>query len=160
MRRYETIIIVDPDLGDEERVPLFTKIKELIPQEGGELVMFDEWGQKKLAYDIKKKPRGYYVRIDYCGTGPLVNEMERSFRIDDRVLKYMTVLIDENVDMERIKEEIAKSEAAEESSEEPLEEPFTEKEEAEYQVGENPTDALKTEEEKNVSSQTEINEEE
>ena len=73
-------------------------------------ILFDEWGVKKLAYEVKKKPRGYYVRIDYCGTGDLVNEMERVFRIDDRVLKYMTVLTDEKVDIENIKKEIAEAE--------------------------------------------------
>jgi small subunit ribosomal protein S6 len=74
--------------------------------------MADEWGTKKLAYEIKKKDRGYYVCLDYCGSGPLVNEIERFFRIDDRVLKYMTVVLDKDVDIENVKEEIAKAEEA------------------------------------------------
>ena len=69
MRRYETILIVDPDLGEEARGPVFDRIRELIPQKGGLLVEFDEWGSRKLAYEIKKKPRGFYVRIDFCGGG-------------------------------------------------------------------------------------------
>jgi small subunit ribosomal protein S6 len=72
--------------------------------------MVDEWGGKKLAYEIKKKARGYYVRLDYCGSGILVNEIERFFRIDDRILKYMTVLLDKDADIEAVKEEIAKAE--------------------------------------------------
>jgi small subunit ribosomal protein S6 len=108
MRRYETIFIVDPDLSDEDRTPLFSKLDELIPQQGGFLVMRDEWGLKRLAYEIKKKPRGYYVLLDYCGTGAVVDEMERFFRIDDRVLKYMTVLLDEKVDIDSVKEEMAR----------------------------------------------------
>ncbi|MDL1967554.1 MAG: 30S ribosomal protein S6, partial [Deltaproteobacteria bacterium] len=63
-----------------------------------------------LAYEIKKKSRGYYVRLDYCGTGKLVDEMERFFRIDDRVMKYMTVLLDKYADIELLKEEMAKAE--------------------------------------------------
>jgi len=114
MRRYETIFIIDPDLSDEERAPLFERLKLLFPQLGGLLVENDEWGIRKLAYEIKKKVRGYYVRLDYCGTGALVNEIERFFRIDDRVLKYMTVLVDEDVDLESVKEEIAKTETEEE----------------------------------------------
>lgn len=110
MRRYETIFIVDPDLSDEERSPLFEKLKSLFPQMDGLLVMVDEWGTKNLAYEIKKKKRGYYVRLDYCGTGPLVNEIERFFRIDDRVLKYMTVLLEEDVDLESLQAELAKAE--------------------------------------------------
>ena len=111
MRRYETIFIIDPDLSEEERAPLFERLKDLFPQHNGLLVVIDEWGAKKLAYEIKKKARGYYVRLDYCGTGVLVNEIERFFRIDDRVLKYMTVLLEKDVDVESVKEEMAKAEA-------------------------------------------------
>ena len=110
MRRYETIFIADNDLSEEDRFPIFEKLKDLIQQHSGLLVMVDEWGGKKLAYEIKKKARGYYVRLDYCGSGILVNEIERFFRIDDRILKYMTVLLDQDVDMEAVKEEIAKAE--------------------------------------------------
>jgi len=117
MRRYETIFIIDPDLSEEERTPLFERLKDLFPQHNGLLVVIDEWGAKKLAYEIKKKARGYYVRLDYCGTGILVNEIERFFRIDDRVLKYMTVLLEKNVDIETVKEEIARAEAEKVQSE-------------------------------------------
>jgi len=113
MRRYETFIIIDPDLSDEERSPIFEKVKDLIQQEECLLVMLDEWGDRRLAYEIKKKSRGYYVRLDYCGTGKLVDEMERFFRIDDRIMKYMTVLLDKYADIELIKEEMAKAEVKE-----------------------------------------------
>ncbi|MFC1516155.1 30S ribosomal protein S6 [Thermodesulfobacteriota bacterium] len=117
MRRYETIFIVDPDLSEEDRAPIFSRLNDLIPQEGGFLVMQDDWGLKRLAYEIKKKPRGYYVRLDYCGTGALVDEMERFFRIDDRVLKYMTVLLDKDVDVEGVKEEMARAASEAEAAE-------------------------------------------
>ncbi len=116
MRRYETIIIIDPDLSEEQRAPLFERCSDLIPQYDGFLVMHDDWGQKKLAYDIKKKARGYYTRLDYCGTGELVDELERFFRIDDRVLKFLTVLLEKQVDIDRIKEEMAQAEKAEEEA--------------------------------------------
>lgn len=116
MRRYETIVILDPDVGDEQREPVFDRIRELIPQQNGILVKIDNWGTRKLAYAIKKKVRGFYSRIDYCGSGPLVDEMERFFRIDDRVLKFMTVLLDEAVDAERIQEEIDRAAAQEEAA--------------------------------------------
>lgn len=117
MRRYETIFIIDPDLSEEERSPLFERLKDLFPQHNGLLVLVDEWGTRKLAYEIKKKARGYYVRLDYCGTGTLVNEIERFFRIDDRVLKYMTVLLEKDVDIESVKEEIAMAENMEDQTE-------------------------------------------
>jgi small subunit ribosomal protein S6 len=128
MRRYETIVIVDPDLGEEQREGVFDKIRELIPQKGGLLVEFDEWGGRKLAYEIKKKQRGYYVRIDYCGGGDLVSEMERQFRIDDRVMKYMTILLDTEADMERIQEAMTQAEQEAEAAakaSEPAESPET-----------------------------------
>ena len=109
MRRYETILIIDPDIGEEQRAPVFDRIRELVPQKGGLLVEFDEWGARKMAYEIKKKKRGFYLRVDYCGTGELVNEMERQFRIDDRVLKYMTILLEDDVDMERIQEQMSQA---------------------------------------------------
>ena len=112
MRRYETIFIADNDLSEEDRSPIFDKLKDLIQQHSGLLVMVDQWGGKKLAYEIKKKARGYYVRLDYCGSGILVNEIERFFRIDDRILKYMTVVLDKDVDIETVKEEIAQIEEA------------------------------------------------
>ena len=109
MRRYETIVIIDPDLSEENRAQVLERTTDLIPKEGGFLIMLDEWGNRKLAYEIKKKVRGHYVRIDYCGMGPLVDEMERFFRIDDKVLKFMTVLLEKDADAESIKEEMARA---------------------------------------------------
>jgi small subunit ribosomal protein S6 len=111
MRRYETFIILDPDLSAEQRVPVVERVKEIMAQMGGFLVRIDEWGSRKLAYTIGKKERGYYVRFDFCGSGQMVNEMERFFRIDERVLKHMSVLLDTQPNIERIKEEMAKAEA-------------------------------------------------
>ena len=110
MRRYETFIIIDPDLSEEQRLPVLERVKEIMAQLSGFLIRVDDWGSRKLSYAVKKKERGYYVRFDFCGTGPLVNEMERFFRIDERVLKHMSVLLDPHPDLERIKEEMAKAE--------------------------------------------------
>jgi small subunit ribosomal protein S6 len=111
MRRYETFIILDPELSEDQRLTVIERVKEIMGQMSGFLVRIDEWGSRKLAYSIRKKERGYYVRFDFCGTGQLVNEMERFFRIDERVLKHMSVLLDPLPNLERIKEEMAKAEA-------------------------------------------------
>jgi len=111
MRRYETFLIIDPDLSEDQRVPLIGRVEDLITQMDGFLIAIDDWGERKLAYNIKKKGRGYYVRFDYCGLAPLVNEIERFFRIDDRALKFMTVLLNANPDLDKIKEEKAAAEA-------------------------------------------------
>jgi small subunit ribosomal protein S6 len=112
MRRYETFLIIDPDLSQDQREPLTGRVEELIAQMDGFLISTDDWGERKLAYDIKKKRRGYYVRFDFCGLAPLVNEIERFFRIDDRALKYMTVLLNKDADLEKIKEEKTAKETA------------------------------------------------
>ncbi len=106
MRRYETIIIIDPDAKEDERSGLIERIGELIPKHDGLLVDVDDWGQRRMAYEVKKKIRGHYTRFDFCGNGVLVDEMERTFRIDDRVMKYMTVLLEDHADVEAIKQAI------------------------------------------------------
>ena len=119
MRRYETIIIIDPDLSAEKREPVLARVKDVIEQQGGYLAFIDDWGNRKLAYEIKKKARGYYVRFDFCGTASVVDEIGRFFRIDDRVLKYMTVLLDKIAEIEKIKEEVAAAESKADVPEEP-----------------------------------------
>ncbi len=116
MKRYETIVIIDPDLSKEAEAPLFERVDDLIPQYEGFLIETDDWGTKKLAYDIKKKNRGHYVRLDYCGNGALVQEMERFFRIDDRIMKFMTVLLETDADIEAIKAELAEKASAKEKA--------------------------------------------
>ncbi len=111
MKHYETVVIMDPDLSEEARSPLLDRFEEIMTQMGGALIQMDHWGMKKLAYEIKKKPRGYYLRMDYGGKGAVVDEIERFCRIDDRVLKYMTVLQADTVDVEKIRAELAEAEA-------------------------------------------------
>jgi small subunit ribosomal protein S6 len=125
MRRYETIFIVDPDVSDEQRGSIFTRLEELFTQYGGLQVARDEWGVKKLAYEIRKRSRGFYVWLDYCGDGPLVDEIERSFRIDDKILKFMTIVLAKDVDLAQVREEMVKAAeekkaASELASENPL----------------------------------------
>lgn len=117
MKRYETIVIIDPDLSKEAEAPILERVNDLIPQFDGFLVETDDWGTKKLAYDIKKKNRGHYVRFDFCGAGALVQEMERFFRIDDKIMKFMTVLLDADADIEAIKADLAEKEAAKANAE-------------------------------------------
>jgi small subunit ribosomal protein S6 len=112
MRRYETIVIVDPDLSEEDRKALFTRVNEIISQNAGVLIAEDPWGTKKLAYEINKKTRGFYIRFDFCGMGPLVDELERQFRIDDRIMKFLTVLLNPEADAEKIKAEIEAAKTA------------------------------------------------
>ena len=147
MRRYETFVIIDPDISEDDRRPVIERVQDLINQMDGFLILADEWGDRKLAYEIKKRERGYYVRFDFCGLAPLVNEIERFFRIDDRALKYMTVLLDKEADLEKIKEEKAAAESKSELTPAPEEIP-QESEAAPAEVSEE----VKTEVEEDVPS--------
>ncbi len=106
MNRYETIFIIEPDTGEEGRGQLIQKVKDIITNYNGALIEMDEWGTKKMAYEIRRKLRGYYVRADYCGSGDLIAEMERNFRIDDRILKFMTILLKEDTNPEKVRIEL------------------------------------------------------
>ena len=109
MRKYETVFISDPDLKDQARLELFDKVRNIIAKEKGILLDFDEWGNKKLAYEIKKKLRGHYVCVTYGGTGDLVKELERNFRLSDEVLKFMTLLLSDDVTAQQLEKEARES---------------------------------------------------
>ena len=105
MRKYETVFISDPDLSDQARSDLYDKVRNIIANEKGILLDFDEWGNKKMAYEIYKKNRGHYVCVTYGGSGELVKELERNFRLTDDVLKFMTILLEKDADQAAMEEE-------------------------------------------------------
>ena len=115
MRRYETIFILDPDQNEEIRKQILDRTTGLIEKDGGYIANVDEWGNRKLAYPIAKKARGHYIRLDYVAEGTIIFELERTFRLDDRVLKYMTIVLDKYTSIETVKAEL---EAAEKAAEE------------------------------------------
>lgn len=122
MRRYETIVILMSELADDQRESMQNRWEDIIAQFKGELIKVEDWGQKRLAYDIKKESRGHYLLFDYAMEDiGLIKELERVLRLDDNVLKYMTVKASEKVDIEAIrKQERSKREATEkEGSPEP-----------------------------------------
>lgn len=98
MKRYETVYIANPNLDDEALKEVVGKFSDMIKKNEGSLVKVDEWGKRKLAYEVKRFDKGYYVLLDFCGLPEMVTELERNLKLDDRVLKYLTVKIDDEVD--------------------------------------------------------------
>jgi small subunit ribosomal protein S6 len=98
MRRYETISIISPNIGEDEIKAISQKTAGIIESDGGTIIYVDNWGLKKLAYPIKKQQQGYYVYTEFAAVPSAVNEMERIFKIDDHVLKFMTVKLQEVYD--------------------------------------------------------------
>jgi len=122
MRRYETIFIVRPNAADGDIETITNKTVSIIEGDGGAIIRIDKWGLKKLAYLIKKESQGYYVYVDYAGVPASVSEIERIFRIDDRILKYLTVKLADSCDPEAAKEELARAESAKSESDAETEE--------------------------------------
>ena len=107
MRRYETIIITPADSPDDEFQKIIDKYKGIIESRKGLVVKIDKWGKRKLAYEIKKVSRGFYILFDFVGKADAVDELERNLKIDDKILKFMTVKTNDQVDMQAIEKEMA-----------------------------------------------------
>ena len=107
MRRYETILIAHVDLSEDELSGLITRYGGIVTGQKGIMVKVERWGKRKLAYMIGKQARGFYMLIDYAGVSDVVNELERNLKIDDKILKFMTVQKAERVDREALEKEIA-----------------------------------------------------
>jgi small subunit ribosomal protein S6 len=107
MRRYESVWVVNGDLPDEEAKATVDKFTNIITGQGGTLISVEEWGRRKLAYKIGGTLRGYYVLADFAGLPDTVKELERNYRIDDRVIRYLTMKKADHVDVAALEAEIA-----------------------------------------------------
>ena len=105
MKRYETIFIVQIDLPTDELNSLIERYRAIVTALKGTIIKVEKWGKRKLAYEIKKQSNGYYVMIDFAGKSAIIDELERNFKIDDKVLKFMTIMKDDNVDLAAIEKE-------------------------------------------------------
>lgn len=112
MREYETVYILDPTLAEADVKHSLDRIGELIGRHGGTIFRSQNMGKKNLAYRIKKQSRGYYIALDYCGDNTAVAEIERGFKLDERVLRYLTVKLNDDVNIEERKKQLVKEAAA------------------------------------------------
>jgi small subunit ribosomal protein S6 len=117
LREYETIYILRPDLSENEVTELNQRFANVLDTEGGKVLKQNVWGKRKLAYEIKKHPKGIYVVLNYLAQPTAVKELERNFKILETALKFQTIKIADNVDVDtRVAEQEAedKSQAAKE----------------------------------------------
>jgi len=94
-RTYEVIFIVDPAAGDEEVMRLSEGVQKIITGQGGSIVKTEMMGKRQLAYEINHKKDGTYVLLEVEGSGAEIAEVERRMRVNDQVLRYMTIRVDE-----------------------------------------------------------------
>lgn len=95
MNKYESIIIIKPNLEEQEIESIITEITDLINQ-NGKVIAVDKKGTKMLAYEIKKNKQGYYITFDFEVKSEFVVELERHYRINENIIKFITVKHDED----------------------------------------------------------------
>jgi small subunit ribosomal protein S6 len=106
VRRYETIFILRPDIGETQIKQSLKRVSDIVANGGGELVETDEWGIRELAYRIKRERRGYYVRLDYVAPGAVMNEVERNLKLMDESLRHLSVMVEDDADPVKLRGEI------------------------------------------------------
>ena len=109
MRHYEMVYIINPNLEAESLKEVVDKFSDIVNKLKGTIIEVNEWGKRKLAYDIKKFDKGYYVLLDFCGLPDAVKELERNLKLDERVLKYLNIKLDEDIDPEELISKVKES---------------------------------------------------
>jgi small subunit ribosomal protein S6 len=91
---YETTVVIDSTLKADDIRNLRDKITNFISNHGGSITKIDEWGKRRLAYEIKKKQYGYYINIQFSAPAAVPGLLEREYRLNESVLRYLTAKID------------------------------------------------------------------
>ena len=96
LRQYEVLFIVDPGADDDEVAKITEMYKQIITDQGGTITRAETLGRRQLAYEILRKKEGTFVDIELEGSGREIAELERRMRVNDRILRYLTVRMDED----------------------------------------------------------------
>ncbi|MDP3260089.1 MAG: 30S ribosomal protein S6 [Thermodesulfovibrionales bacterium] len=120
MNIYENIVILNASLGDEEIETASGKIKDLITNSGGEILNTEVWGRRKLAYEIKKQKKGFYLLLVFKSPSAAIKKLEDYYKVFDPVVKYMVIKLEKKQAEAALKSssvEAAASAAADEKTE-------------------------------------------
>lgn len=117
MNIYESIFILKSSVSDEDVQKTVSKMEGIVKQ-GAELIATENWGKKKLAYEVAKEKRGVYILLRFQGKGEIISELERIYRIDDNIIKFLTVKLDKKEIEQLKKKEAAAASAHEKTSRE------------------------------------------
>jgi small subunit ribosomal protein S6 len=91
MRKFETLVLLSPELSAENREGIVNGLVAIVDREQGKMIEVDNWGMRDLAYPVKKQMRGNFVRLVYAAPAELIAELERNIRITDGIFKFVTV---------------------------------------------------------------------
>ena len=97
LKQYETVFIMTPVLSDEQMKETVEKYQKFLVSKGAEIVHEDNWGLRKLAYPIQKKSTGFYHLIEFKADATLIKEWEVTFKRDERILRFLTVVFDKHM---------------------------------------------------------------
>ena len=95
-RIYEVVFIINPEAGDDEVMRLNEGVQKIITSQGGSITKTEIMGRRQLAYEINHKKDGTYVLLEVEGSGAEIAELERRMRVNDQILRYMTIRVDED----------------------------------------------------------------
>ena len=95
-RTYELVFIVDPEVAEDEVMKLSEGVQKIITGQGGSITKTEMMGKRQLAYEINHKKDGTYVLLEVEGSGAEIAEVERRMRVNDQILRYMTIRVDED----------------------------------------------------------------
>ncbi|HXT64962.1 MAG TPA: 30S ribosomal protein S6 [Pyrinomonadaceae bacterium] len=95
-RTYEIVFIIDPNAEDAEVMRMTEAVQKIITDQGGSVTKTEMMGKRRLAYEINHKRDGIYVLLEVDGSGKEIAELERRMRVNDRIIRYMTVRVDED----------------------------------------------------------------
>lgn len=93
MNKYELVYIITPDIDEEARKFVHTRVQDLIAQNGGEVSKVDDWGKRRLAYAINDRTEGWYVLVNFSAEGEVPREIERNLGNMDAVLRYQIIRV-------------------------------------------------------------------
>src|SRR5262245_32847669 len=96
-RTYEIIFIADPNLSEPDVEGLTTTVKGFVEKEGGKIEKVENWGKKRLAYEVRRHRDGYYVLLTVLGSSALVKEVERRIRVTDGIIRHISVRVDQEL---------------------------------------------------------------
>ncbi len=95
-RQYEVVFIVNPDADEDEVNRLTDSFKQIVTDQGGTITKAESMGKRKLAYEILHKNDGHFMLLEIEGSGREIAELERRMRVNDRIIRYITVRVDED----------------------------------------------------------------
>jgi small subunit ribosomal protein S6 len=111
-RLYESTFIINASLDDAQVDAVIGRVQDVIAKNGGNVTALNKWGRKRLAYPINKKTNGFYVNLEFDAPGPLLAALERSYQLDEMVLRYLTIVLDKKAVATREKAAAAAAAAA------------------------------------------------